>query len=77
MSGHVEGSRAFCRYRKIDDDVLTEVIDKIDVNKKSEDLHYSNEDLMLHSSSLSKDEQMAMLSQMQTVLFSQMQQPTP
>mgnify|MGYP004442966941 FL=1 len=26
MSGHAEGSRAFCRYRDIDDDTLTEVI---------------------------------------------------
>lgn len=73
MSGHVEGSRAFCRYRKIEDDVLTEVIDKIDVNKKSEDIHCTNEDFLSHFSRLSKDEQMAMLSQMQTVLFSQIQ----
>lgn len=26
MSGHVEGSRAFARYRNIDDDTLKEVI---------------------------------------------------
>ena len=31
MSGHVEGSRAFSRYRDIDDDDLREVIDKIDL----------------------------------------------
>lgn len=37
----------------------------------------TNEDFLSHFSRLSKDEQMAMLSQMQTVLFSQMQQPTP
>lgn len=30
MSGHVEGSRAFARYRAIDDDILKEVILKID-----------------------------------------------
>lgn len=30
MSGHVEGSRAFNRYRDIDDDVLREVIDMIE-----------------------------------------------
>lgn len=29
MSGHVEGSRAFARYRKIDDDMLKSVIDLI------------------------------------------------
>ena len=31
MSGHVEGSRAFSRYRDIDDDDLREVIDKIEL----------------------------------------------
>ena len=30
MSGHVEGSKAFARYREIDDDMLKEVIDMID-----------------------------------------------
>lgn len=30
MSGHVEGSRAFARYRDIDDDIRKEVIDKIE-----------------------------------------------
>lgn len=29
MSGHVEGSRAFARYRTIDDDILKNVIDKM------------------------------------------------
>jgi integrase len=29
MSGHVEGSRAFARYRKIEDETLKEVIDLI------------------------------------------------
>ena len=29
MSGHVEGSKAFARYRKIEDDTLKEVIDLI------------------------------------------------
>lgn len=29
MSGHVEGSKAFKRYRKIEDDTLKEVIDLI------------------------------------------------
>lgn len=30
MTGHVEGSKAFCRYRDIDDDMLKEVIDMIE-----------------------------------------------
>ena len=30
MTGHVEGSKAFCRYRDIDDDMLKEVIDLIE-----------------------------------------------
>lgn len=30
MSGHVEGSKAFARYRDIDDDIRKEVIDKIE-----------------------------------------------
>ena len=30
MTGHVEGSKAFCRYRDIDDDILKEVIDMIE-----------------------------------------------
>jgi len=30
MSGHVEGSKAFARYREIDDDDLRSVIDMID-----------------------------------------------
>jgi integrase len=29
-TGHVEGSKAFCRYRDIDDDMLKEVIDMIE-----------------------------------------------
>jgi hypothetical protein len=29
MSGHVEGSKAFKRYRKIEDETLKEVIDLI------------------------------------------------
>ena len=29
MSGHVEGSRAFNRYRQIDDDILKETINCI------------------------------------------------
>ena len=29
MSGHVEGSKAFVRYRDIDDEMLKSVIDKI------------------------------------------------
>lgn len=29
MSGHVEGSRAFNRYRQIDDDILKEIINRI------------------------------------------------
>jgi hypothetical protein len=30
MTGHVEGSKAFSRYRDIDDDMLKEVIDMIE-----------------------------------------------
>ena len=30
MSGHVEGSRAFARYREIDDDVKKEIVSLID-----------------------------------------------
>lgn len=29
MSGHVEGSTAFTRYRRIEDDTLRDIIDKI------------------------------------------------
>ena len=29
MSGHVEGSKAFARYRTIDDDMKRELVDKI------------------------------------------------
>ena len=30
MSGHAEGSRAFARYRQIEDDLLREVIEEIE-----------------------------------------------
>lgn len=30
LSGHVEGSRAFARYRKIDDEIKTDLINSIE-----------------------------------------------
>ena len=35
MSGHVEGSKAFSRYRKIDNNILQEVIEQIDVSSST------------------------------------------
>jgi len=36
MSGHAEGSKAFYRYRNISDDILWDVINKIDVKSKKD-----------------------------------------
>lgn len=45
MSGHVEGSKAFNRYRTIDDDILKDVIDKIDKDKPKYDIQSIIENL--------------------------------
>lgn len=56
MSGHVEGSKSFARYRKIDTDILREVTDKIGrrctSKQQTADLNVLSEQL----ASLSKDQ---------------------
>ena len=37
MSGHVEGSKAFARYRNIDNDILKTVVEKIEISNMDED----------------------------------------
>lgn len=72
MSGHVEGSKAFCRYRNIDNEVLIDVIDKIDIKKTNTSLSNgdsSDTDIMSLFKSMSTQDKKELFIQMQKSLF--------
>lgn len=60
MSGHVEGSRAFARYREIGLDTLRETIDKIDTAKQTDE-EQDKADLLNQLASLTTEQLKALL----------------
>ena len=65
MSGHVENSKAFARYRNIEESVLENVISKIEISNNKD----NKNDLMIENfKSLDNDSQLLLLSQMAEIV---------
>lgn len=65
MSGHVEGSKAFARYRKIEDETLKKAVDTIEISEVCNNSRGKNITSMF--ASLSKEEQLKVLSEMMSI----------